>query len=126
MNKLISLLVLTSLSFTPALAIAQGGFSGTNNATAGGYTGPSTGQVKISEVTNFRDDTPVYLEGKIVSSLGNERYEFTDGSGTIIVDIDNEDWMGLSVGPKDKVGVWGEVDKDWNSIEIDVDRITKL
>jgi uncharacterized protein YdeI (BOF family) len=31
----------------------------------------------------------------------------------------------MQISPKDKVTIHGEVDKDWMSIEIDVDSITK-
>ena len=45
---------------------------------------------------------------------------------SIIIEIDDEDWGGLSVGPDETITIYGEV--DGNTIranEIDVKRITK-
>ncbi|GCS46334.1 hypothetical protein HmCmsJML009_03941 [Escherichia coli] len=44
---------------------------------------------------------------------------FKDASGTINVDIDHKRWNGVTVTPKYTVEIPGEVDKDWNSVEID-------
>ncbi|MDR8274407.1 NirD/YgiW/YdeI family stress tolerance protein, partial [Acinetobacter baumannii] len=41
------------------------------------------------------------------------------------VDIDHKRWNGVTVGPQDTVESQGEVDKDWNSVEIDVKQIRK-
>ena len=35
-------------------------------------------------------------------------------------------WNGVTVTPKDTVEIQGEVDKDWNSVEIDVKQIRKV
>mgnify|MGYP000760690062 FL=1 len=51
---------------------------------------------------------------------------FKDASGTINVDIDHKRWNGVTVTPKDTVEILGEVDKDWNSVEIDVKQIRKV
>ena len=42
------------------------------------------------------------------------------------MEIDNDKWAGQSISPADKVEIHGEVDKDWNSVEIDVDQVKKL
>ena len=44
----------------------------------------------------------------------------------INVDIDHKRWNGVTVTPKDTVEIQGEVDKDWNSVEIDVKQIRKV
>ncbi len=43
----------------------------------------------------------------------------------INVDIDHKRWNGVTVGPQDTVEIQ-EVDKDWNSVEIDVKQIRKI
>lgn len=93
--------------------INQGGFSGNSNAT---FT-------SATNVKNLKNDTYVTLKGTIVSKIGNEKYLFKDNSGTIEVDIDDENWGGIKVGPVDTVIIQGEVDKDWNYVSIDVDTI---
>ena len=46
-------------------------------------------------------------------------------TGTIRVEIDDEDWQGLTVTPKDKVEIKGEVDTHlMKPADIDVDSIT--
>ncbi len=69
------------------------------------------------------DDAFVIIQGNITQGLGDEKYVFTDGKDTITVEIDDEDWKGLNVGPDDVVVITGEVDKSWNNVEIDVDEI---
>ena len=51
---------------------------------------------------------------------------FRDNSGTIIVEIDNEDWKGVTVTPQDTVEIYGEVDTDmFEPSKVDVDTIIK-
>lgn len=72
------------------------------------------------------DDAWITLRGHIVQQIGKELYLFRDDTGTINVDIDDKRWMGQIVTPDDRVELQGEIDKDWNSIELDVKRIIKL
>ena len=51
---------------------------------------------------------------------------YNDATGTVNVDIDHKRWNGVTVTPQDVVEIQGEVDKDWNSVEIDVKQITKV
>ena len=75
---------------------------------------------------SLRDDTWVTLRGNIVERISDDLYVFKDASGTINVDIDHKRWNGVTVTPKDTVEIQGEVDKDWNSVEIDVKQIRKV
>lgn len=91
---------------------------------SGGFKGPdSVRLVTAAEAAQLRDDTYVKVVGYITKSLGDEKYEFRDDSGTLIVEIDDEDWRGLEVTPDNKVELIGEIDKDWRKVELDVDRI---
>jgi uncharacterized protein (TIGR00156 family) len=94
----------------------------------GGYTGPSSVVVsKVSDVKKLPDDANVILEGKIERRLENEKYLFDDGEDTITLDIDDDEWRGLSVGADDVVVIYGEVDRSpfRAEVEIEVDRIEK-
>lgn len=86
----------------------------------GGFKGPTPGVASVAQVKTLRDDSWVVLEGNIIRQVGHELYEFKDATGTIYVDIDDKRWMGQTLSPADKVRIEGEVDKDWNSVEIDV------
>ena len=69
------------------------------------------------------DESIVILEGTITSNLGDETYIFTDSTGTINVEIDDEEWNGISPSTQDIIMIQGEVDKDGNLVEIDVEEV---
>ncbi len=119
-----------------AFAQQAGGFSGpdatktqnsqtTQNTQKGGFVGPDAATTTVEQAKGLRDDAWVVLEGNIVRKVGKELYEFRDSTGTVNVDIDDDNWGGVSITPNDKVRLEGEVDKDWNSVEIDVKKVTK-
>ncbi|MBV6424823.1 MAG: Protein YgiW [Steroidobacteraceae bacterium] len=92
--------------------------------TAGGFKGPDNLQVSTAAAAaGLSDDTPVKLQGHIVKALGGERYEFRDETGTIVVEIDNKVWRGLEVTPETKIELRGEVDKEWNKVEVEADSV---
>ena len=85
---------------------------------------PSMAVMTIEQVQGLGDNAPVVLEGMITQALGDDMYTFQDPAGnTISVEIDNEDWNGLKPNPNDMVIITGEVDKEGNIVEIDVDTI---
>jgi uncharacterized protein (TIGR00156 family) len=86
----------------------------------GGFKGPMPGLTTVAQAKSLPDDAWVVLEGHIVKQIGHELYEFRDKSGTIHLDLDDKRWMGQTAAPADKVHVEGKVDKEWNSVEIDV------
>jgi uncharacterized protein (TIGR00156 family) len=91
-----------------------------------GYSGPGLDPLTVEEAKNLRDDSPVLLQGKITRFLGDEKYLFSDDSGTITIEIEHRLWKGLSVNQDDLVEIIGEVDKDFRKIEIEVDSIRKI
>ena len=111
---------------------AAGGFNaGTNananvNANMGGFTGPGAVAVNtVQGALNAYDDTIVTLTGKITRQVAHEKYEFSDNTGTIIIEIDDDEWYGVQAGPNDTVQIRGEVDSDtFRRNEIDVKFIT--
>lgn len=79
----------------------------------------------VAEALKVSDDTPVKLAGKIEKSLGNEKYLFKDATGTITIEIDDDDWRGVTATPDSELIIEGEVDKDmFRDTEIDVDVVT--
>ena len=92
----------------------------------GGYSGPGPSVATVRQALSMRDDTPVVLRGRIVRSLGNERYLFRDDTGTIQLDIDHDKWYGMHVTADDMVEIHGEVERDWNRTEVDVSRVLKV
>jgi uncharacterized protein (TIGR00156 family) len=130
MMKKITLATLIALCTLPALAQQTGGFQDPNAPQTqaqpnnkGGFTGNTTALSTVKDAQTMNDDQWVMLEGYIDQRTGSDKYIFRDNSGTINVDIDHDRWQGQNVSPKDKVRIEGEVDKDWNSVEIDVKSI---
>ncbi|MCJ7055085.1 YgiW/YdeI family stress tolerance OB fold protein [Klebsiella variicola] len=133
MKKIAAMTAIVALLSMPVLAAEQGGFTGPSSTTqvsstaqAGGFTGPSGAVTTVANAKSLRDDTWVTLRGKITERISDDLYKFQDASGVINVDIDHKRWNGVTVGPQDTVEIQGEVDKDWNSVEIDVKQIRKI
>ena len=83
--------------------------------------------VTVEQVRAMPDDSPVIIRGYLLRQNGENSYVFQDTTGTINLEIDAEDWGGLTIAPTDFVEVWGEVDKNGMSmIEVDVSAIKKL
>jgi uncharacterized protein (TIGR00156 family) len=100
-------------------------------AAPGGFVEPpaqaAAGANTVANAKSMRDDSPVRLQGHIIRSLGGEKYIFRDSTGEIVVEIDHDDWRGVTVTPDDKVEISGEIDRDFmHSTEIEVDSVKKL
>ena len=78
----------------------------------------------ITEVVSLPDNTPVVMRGRITKNMGNI-FVFEDGSGTIMLEIDEDSWNGNTVRVDDIVTVYGNVDKGSNYTEVDVNSIVK-
>lgn len=119
------------LCSSPAWSKNDGGFSGptTSQSTTiapARHNGSGVGVLTVEQAKNMADDSLVTLRGTLESRLDSEHYMFKDNTGTIRVEIDAKLWKGQNVSPSDLVEIEGEVEKDKDSIEIDVKRIVKL
>ncbi|HHJ4328480.1 TPA: NirD/YgiW/YdeI family stress tolerance protein [Klebsiella pneumoniae] len=110
---------LTTLLLTSLLSSA---------AFATGYTGPSASPAitTVAAALEAADDTPVVLTGQIVKRIKGDRYEFKDASGSIQVEIDDEDWPAQPVAETSRVRLTGEVERELLAREIDVERVELL
>lgn len=97
-------------------------------AFAAGYSGPGGVEpvTTVAAALEAADDTPVTLEGQIVRRIGKETYEFKDATGTIEVEIDDDEWPNQTVSETAKVRISGEVDAGMTSRDIDVERVELL
>lgn len=87
----------------------------------------TTTVMTVEEVRGLSDDSPVVIRGYLLRQNGENSYVFQDNTGTINLEIDAEDWNGLTVSPTDMVEIWGEVDKNGMSVmEVDVSAIKKI
>jgi len=113
--------VLALVAFVPLCGAFAGSGKNMNNNT--NNTQPAVWTV--TEVVSLPDDTPVVMRGRITKNMGNNIFVFEDGSGTIMMEIDEESWNGNTVRVDDIVTVYGNVDKGSNYTEIDVESIVK-
>ncbi|WP_202304221.1 YgiW/YdeI family stress tolerance OB fold protein [Dryocola clanedunensis] len=133
MKKLAAVMTILAITAAPAFAANQGGFVDPNAAAPaqqaqpqGGFSGLTGSKTTVEKAKSLSDDTWVTLTGKIEQRIGGDDYTFRDSTGTINVDIDHKRWNGQTITPQDTVQLEGKVDKDWNSVEIDVKNVTKV
>ena len=94
--------------------------------TKGGFVSGAETIVTVKQVNEMRDDIPVIIKGKIIQRMGDEKYLFEDSTGSITVEIDDDNWRGQTISPTDTVKMYGEVDRGIFSTEIDIDYVEKL
>lgn len=78
----------------------------------------------VASLSELRDESMVRLQGKITKALNDEKYEFTDATGTVIVEIDDEDWQGRTITNTDVITIVGELDVEYlptKRLKVDVD-----
>lgn len=114
---------LTLILAAPASAAFEGPAS---SAQPGGFKGPGAAAAAdtVAKALEARDESPVVLEGRILSAgPEDEEYVFQDSTGKIVVEIDDDLFHGRTVTPENTVRIWGEVDtKFGRDSEIEVDQ----
>ena len=113
-----------------ALVLAAPAFAAFEGPAASGqpgsFKGPGAVAVAdtVAKALEARDETPVELEGRIISAAKeHEEYVFQDRTGTIIIELDDELFHGRTVTPENTIRIWGEVDtKLGRNSEVEVDR----
>jgi len=96
------------------------------NAQQSGFIGPGANATTVAEALMLRDDSPVIMRGKIERFLGNEKYLFSDETASIIIEIENKVWRGITVDENDVVEISGEIDRNFRRVEVDVNSLRKL
>jgi len=112
-----SIVFLFVFLFMSSFAFAQG---------KGGFVGPGQDVSSVEEAKAMKDDSKVTLHGYIMKQHAGDKYLFQDGSGTVLVEIDDDKWAGQTITPADKVEIQGEVDIDKSLFKIDVKRLKRL
>lgn len=107
----------------PALALCATAFAAGAQET-GGFAGPDNARsVTAADAAGLPDDTDVRITGYIVRSLGDEKYEFRDDSGTLTVEIDDDEWRGVQVTPDVQVELRGEIEQESDGPELEVESL---
>lgn len=97
-----------------------------STSVSAGFQGGSVNPVKsVAQAKRAYDDTPVVISGYIEKKIDEDTFLFQDITGKIRIDIDDEVWQGIDVRAKEKITIYGHVDKDHGKAKIDVNRIEK-
>ena len=77
---------------------------------AAGYTGPGATPTTttVKAALEAADDTPVVLQGTIVKRIKGDIYEFRDATGSMKVEIDDEDFPPMEINDKTRVKLTGD------------------
>jgi uncharacterized protein (TIGR00156 family) len=92
----------------------------------GAVAAEENGTVTAVEAAAQNSESWVRLEGRIVESLGNQRYRFEDDSGAIQMHIEADQWRGHEVAATTPVRIVGQLKKRGDRTEVKVDRLTVL
>lgn len=76
--------------------------------------------ISVADARELDDNAKVILEGFIVEDLADELYLFRDDTGDINLKIDKKAWKKLEMDPGDLVRVHGRIDRDDDSLTIEV------
>ena len=82
--------------------------------------------VSIKDVMNMYDDQITSIRGNIVNRISDDKYLFRDKSGEMVVEIDYKYWNGIQADEKTVLELTGKVDKDYNSVTLDVFMVKKI
>lgn len=74
----------------------------------------------VAWMKHAKDGQWIEFEGRIVRRVAGDRYEFSDGTGTVIAEIDDDLASASSLAPGTLLRIGGEVDIDPDEVELDV------
>lgn len=94
------------------------------------YVGPAvSAHASVSAILQKPvDEQQVTLQGHLLRKTGHEKYRFSDGTGEILVEIDDKDFPATPIDASTKVRIRGEVDTGRHrppEIEVDSLEIVK-
>ncbi|MGE8542411.1 NirD/YgiW/YdeI family stress tolerance protein [Acinetobacter sp. ANC 3813] len=119
MNKKIALML-----FAGAVGISSQLWAGDDLAI---IQAASERHVQVANIKGLPDATAVTLTGTLVKHLNQEHYEFNDGTGLILLEIDDDLWKAAGIQAGEKVRVVGEVDTHrYKPTDVEVVKIEKL
>ena len=117
-------------------AFAKGGFQDQHTQHAqyhhkgefkhGGFVNGNQTVSKVADANTWKDDQYIILQGNIIKQVGKDDFIFKDASGELQVEIDRKAWRGQDISPSDEVKLYGEVDKSWDKMEVDIERVKKI
>jgi uncharacterized protein (TIGR00156 family) len=91
----------------------------------GAALAPGEKAVTVTEAKAMADDSQVILDGRIVEPVAGSVYNwlFIDSTGEIGVEVEDGDWQGAAATPGAPVLLYGEVDRDGDTVVIDANLV---
>ncbi|SPT68246.1 Uncharacterized conserved protein [Anaerobiospirillum thomasii] len=118
---------LAAMIFTvSSVSAAPQGFDNASATAPQGFSAAAATNMTVANViANGTDEMDVTMRGRITKMLGQDKFIFEDETGTIVVELDDDkDWSHIQ---KDQlIDIHGEIDRDANSIKVDVKDATAL
>lgn len=118
MTKLIPALTVTIMMGVSSIALAGNNISNTMMNHAG-----HSPVVTVVSAQAMPEDSKVTLQGNLSKYVEDEIYVFNDGSGEIMVEIDDDILEPTTFQPTENITLIGEVEKENGNIIIEVDQI---
>lgn len=81
--------------------------------------------ISASQLASMQPDSQIKLEGYIEKSLGSDKYQFRDSTGTAVIEIETSDWQSQQFKTTDLVIITGEVKLDANGTIVEADKVDK-
>lgn len=66
----------------------------------------------VADKTLWKEDQIVFLKGKITKQLKHEKFIFTDGTGEVLLEIDDDVWDGADIKQNEEFIVKAKVDEN--------------
>ncbi|WP_319781636.1 NirD/YgiW/YdeI family stress tolerance protein [Oceanisphaera sp. IT1-181] len=107
----------TLLSATLGLTLLAG------TAVAGSNFSYDQPQVSVAQALRMNDDHDIRLTGYVVEQVGKEKYLFQDGTGTIVVEIDEDKWRNMRASSRTRLTIWGQLEEEDHGNELEVDHL---
>ncbi len=117
MKKILLPLMLAASTLVALPAMADDGY---HSNRGGGFSGGGNQVSTVQQALQMRDDRYVSLTGHITRQVGDDDYIFQDSTGSIRVEIDDDDWWGVTANPQTMLTIQGEIDRDFGVVKVDV------
>ncbi|MBW8017516.1 MAG: NirD/YgiW/YdeI family stress tolerance protein [Planctomycetes bacterium] len=89
-------------------------------------TGADYKVITVAEARQLEDDAKVALEGFIIEDLSDNMFLFRDATGDIDLEIDEKVWNERDMDPDQVVRVFGEIDRENDSLKVEVETIIDI
>ncbi|ART79590.1 YgiW/YdeI family stress tolerance OB fold protein [Oceanisphaera avium] len=93
------------------------------SATAGSNFSYQQPRVTVAQALRMTEDHDIRLTGHVVEQVGKEKYLFDDGTGTLLVEIDNDKWRDMRATSRTRLTIWGQLDEDERGNTLQVDHL---